>query len=202
MDDRRNFFRINDKVGLKYRVVQNDDIEAEIMRNENQQSDLAELKNAFNCLDTKIMSRIERMQSSMPLVADILNLFDKKLSLMQNMLMLGSGSGEIMSNVQSVNLSASGMSFESNTPINEGTTLKVEMVLFPEYQYIPLYAKVVDCRKKIDDTLYRFLVAVEFVGISNTVQEDIMQHVLGKQANELKLARDQRDEENQTAING
>lgn len=199
MNDRRQFFRINDTISLKYRIVQNDDIEAEIRRSENEQTELAELKNAFNVLEAKILSRIERLQKTEPLVADILGLFDKKLSLMQNMLMHGEDTQEMMSNMQQVNLSASGMSFESNTPINEGTTLKAEMVLFPEYHYISVYAKVVDCRKKIDDSLYRFKVGVEFIGISDKVQEDIMQHVLSKQASELQKAK---SEDNASVVNG
>ncbi|MEQ8938754.1 MAG: hypothetical protein RLT30_08620, partial [Gammaproteobacteria bacterium] len=132
MSDRRQFFRINDTISLKYRIVQNDDIEAEIRRSENEQQELSELKNAFNVIEARILSRIERLQKSEPLVADILGLFDKKLTLMQHMLMNNDDNEDIMSNMQQVNLSASGMSFESNTPINEGSHLKIDMVLFPE----------------------------------------------------------------------
>ncbi|MEQ8289519.1 MAG: PilZ domain-containing protein [Gammaproteobacteria bacterium] len=189
MSDRRQFFRINDTISLKYRIVQNDDIEAEIRRSENEQQELSELKNAFNVIEARILSRIERLQKSEPLVADILGLFDKKLTLMQHMLMNNDDNEDIMSNMQQVNLSASGMSFESNTPINEGSHLKIDMVLFPEYHYVSLYAKVVDCRKKIDDSLYRFKVGVEFTGLSDKMQEDIVQHVLSKQASELQQAR-------------
>lgn len=199
MNDRRQFFRINDKISLKYRIVQNEDIEEEIQRSENEQNELAELKNAFNVLEAKILSRIERLQKTEPLVADILGLFDKKLSLMQNMLIQGDDTRDLMSNTQAVNLSASGMSFESNTPINEGTTLKIDMVLFPEYHYITVYARVVDCRKKIDDSLYRFQLGVEYVGISDKLQEDIMQHVLSKQAAELQKNK---GEDKQTVVNG
>lgn len=198
MNNRRQFFRINDKISLKYRIVQNDDIEAEIRRAENEQQDLSELKNAFNVIEARILSRIERLQKAEPLVADILGLFDKKLTLMQHMLMNSDGDEDIMSNMQQVNLSASGMSFESNTPINEGSHLKMDIVLFPEYHYVSVYAQVVDCRKMIDDSLYRFKVGVEFVGLSDKVQEDIMQHVLSKQASELQQARNL---ESQDAVN-
>lgn len=81
------------------------------------------------------------------------------------------------------------MSFESNTPINENANLKMELILFPEYQFIPVYATVVDCRKKMDDNLYRFNVAVDFVGICESDQELIMQHVLNRQARLIKKER-------------
>lgn len=194
MDDRRRFFRINDNVSLKYRVVQGVDIETEIKRNEHEQNNLAELKNAFNCIEANIMAKMNRIEEVSPLVAEILGLFDKKLSLMQSMIMHNDDRDNSITDTQNVNLSASGISFVSNTPINEGVNLKMEIVLFPEYQFIPVYARVVDCRRKMDDNLYRFNIAVDFVGICESDQEIIMQHVLSKQAASLKKEKAQKIE--------
>ena len=196
MDDRRRFFRINDKVSLRYRVVQGVDIDTEITRTEHEKNNLAELKSAFNCIEAKIMSKMSRVEEVSPLVAEILGLFDKKLSLMQSMVMHNEDKEDAITQTQTVNLSASGISFESNTPINEGVTLKMELVLFPEYHFIPVYARVVDCRKKMDDNLYRFNVAVDFVGICESDQETIMQHVLSRQAASLKEERNKKSEDN------
>ena len=187
MDDRRRYFRIHDKVSLKYRVVQGIDIETEIKRTEHEQNNLAELKNAFNCITAKIMTKMNRVEEANPLVAEILGLFDKKISLIESM--HNDEKDDSITETQLVDLSASGMSFESNTPINEDVNLKMDLVLFPEYQFIPVYAKVVDCRKKMDDNLYRFNIAVDFVGISESDQEIIMQHVLSRQAKLLKAER-------------
>lgn len=189
MNDRRQYFRINDKVSLKYRVVQGIDIETEVKRTEHEKNNLAELKNAFNCIEAKIMTKMDRVEEVSPLVAEILGLFDKKLSLIESMIMHNDDKDNSITETQDVNLSASGMSFESNTPINDGVKLKMELVLFPEYQFIPLYARVVDCRKKMDDNLYRFNIAVDFVGISESDQEIIMQHILSRQAKLLKKER-------------
>jgi c-di-GMP-binding flagellar brake protein YcgR len=189
MNDRRRYFRINDKVSLRYRVVQDIDIETEIKRTEHEQNNLAELKNAFNCIESKIMSKMSRLEEVSPLVAEILGLYDKKLSLIESMVLQKDDRDNSITETQHVNLSASGMSFESNTPINEDVNLRIEMVLFPEYQFIPIYARVIDCRKKMDDNLYRFNVAVDFIGISETDQEIIMQHILSKQAKSIKDER-------------
>ena len=201
MNDRRRYFRINDKVSLKYRVVQGIDIETEIKRTEHEKNNLADLKNAFNCIEAKIMSRIGRVEEVSPLVAEILGLYDKKLSLIESMIMHNDDKDNSITETQHVNLSASGMSFESNTPINDDVKLKMELVLFPEYQFIPLYARVVDCRKKMDDNLYRFNIAVDFVGICESDQEIIMRHVLSRQAKLLKKERNKPTvEENETKI--
>jgi c-di-GMP-binding flagellar brake protein YcgR len=189
MDDRRRYFRINDKVSLKYRVVQGIDVDTEIKRTEHEQNNLAEIKNAFNCIEAKIMSKMARIEEVSPLVAEILGLYDKKLSLIESMIMHHDDQENSITETQQVNLSASGMSFESNTPINEDVNLKMELILFPEYQFIPLYARVVDCKKKMDDNLYRFNIAVDFVGICENDQEIIMQHVLSRQAASIKKER-------------
>lgn len=198
MEDRRRYFRINDKVSLKYRVVQGMDIDAEIVRTKHEQNTLAEMKNAFNCIEAKIMSKMTHIEEVSPLVAEVLGLFDKKLSLIENMVLQKDDQENAVTDTQNVNLSASGMSFESNTPINEDVNLKMELILFPEYQFIPLYARVVDCKKKMDDSLYRFNIAVDFIGISESDQETIMQHVLSRQAATLKKERN----EQQAAANG
>lgn len=198
MEDRRRYFRINDKVSLKYRVVQGMDIDAEIVRTKHEQNTLAEMKNAFNCIEAKIMSKMTRIEEVSPLVAEVLGLFDKKLSLIEKMILQKDDQENAVTDTQNVNLSASGMSFESNTPINEDVNLKMELILFPEYQFIPLYARVIECKKKMDDNLYRFNIAVDFIGISESDQETIMQHVLSQQAATLKKERN----EQQAAANG
>jgi len=205
MDDRRRYFRINDKVSLKYRVVQGIDVDTEIKRTEHEQNNLAEIKNAFNCIEAKIMTKMGRIEEVSPLVAEVLSLYDKKLSLIESMILHKEDEENSITKTQQVNLSASGMSFESNTPINEDVNLKMELILFPEYQFIPLYACVVDCKKKMDDNLYRFVIAVDFVGICESDQETIMQHVLSRQSATLKKERREQAEEaveQQAAANG
>ena len=205
-EDRRQYFRINDKVSLKYRVVQGIDIETELKQTEHEKNNLADLKNAFNCIEAKIMYKMDRVEEVNPLIAEILGLYDKKLSLMESIIMHNDDRDNSITETQQVSLSASGMSFESNTPINEDVTLKMEMVLFPEYHFISLYARVVDCKKKkMGDNLYRFNVRVDFVGIGERDQEIIMQHVLSIQAKQLKAERNQESinvDDPKAAVNG
>lgn len=202
MEDRRRYFRINDKISLKYRVVQGLDINTEIIRTEHEQNTLAELKNAFNCIEAKIISKMPRIEEVSPLVAEVLGLFDKKLSLMESMILHKDDQENSITETQNVNLSASGMCFESNTPINEDVNLKMEIVLFPEYQFIPIYARVIDCKKKMDDNLYRFNISVDFIGISESDQEIIMQHVLSRQAASIKKERTEQTESERKAAIG
>jgi len=148
---------------------------------------------------------MDRVGEISPLVAEILGLYDKKLSLIESIIMHSNDKDNSITETQHVNLSASGMSFVSNTPINDDVQLKMELVLFPEYHFIPLYARVIDCRKKMDDNLYRFNIAVDFVGICESDKEIIMQHVLSRQAKLLKKERNKQTvevDEPKSAANG
>jgi len=186
MKERRQYFRIDDTVQLKYRVIQDVDIEAEIRHSHYEQNNLTELRNAYNVIDTRLLVLMEKLHKKIPLIAETLSLINKKLSLMERMISHKEDLDESMYPVHEVNLSANGMAFDTHTPIAENTNLKIELVLYPECHYIPLYAKVVDCRKKIEDSLHRFVIATEFVGICNEDQDKIIQHILKKQMNDLK----------------
>ena len=91
--------------------------------------------------------------------------------------------------VREVNLSASGVAFSSETALTEGTHLKLEMVTYPEHNYIPVYARVVSCRQNQESNSSDYTVAVEFEAISERDQERLMNHVLKKQAEVLKKQR-------------
>ncbi len=52
----------------------------------------------------------------------------------------------------------------------------------------------------MDDNLYRFNIAADFVGICESDQETIMQHVLSKQAASLKKERSKATEENEQKL--
>jgi len=186
MDDRRRYFRINDKISLKYRVVQGIDIETEMKRTEYEQNDLAEIKNAFNCIEAKIISKMARIEEVSPMVAEVLGLYDKKLSLIESMIFHKDDEKKSISETRRISSLSSRFIL---IVITRFARSKMELILFPEYQLIPLYARVIECKKKLDDNLYRFNIYVDFVGISESDQETIMQHILNLQAASIKKER-------------
>ena len=63
------------------------------------------------------------------------------------------------------------------------------MIILPENYYIPVYSRVISCRKTRNDN-DTYSIAVEFVAMSENDREQIVHHVLKKQAEELRLIRE------------
>lgn len=190
MQDRRQYYRINDKVSLNYKVVQTADAGEEINRAKRGYAELADLRNALSCIDARMDDITSELKKDFPLIAELTTLINKKITLHERMMGFDEYDDHIMNPAREVNLSANGVAFEAETPLVEGSDLRIEMVTYPENHYIPLYAKVVSCRKNNQDKAAGYTIAVEFEAISEKDREHIMHHVFTKQAAEIKKQRE------------
>jgi len=188
-EDRRRFYRIQDKVSLNYRVVQATDIEREISKTHRRQRELSELRNAVHAIDARIEVLNMKLSQDNPLIAETLTLFHRKIALHERMLGIDDYDEKVFTQAKEVNISASGIAFEAETPLNEGTYLKMELVTYPEHQYIPVYAQVVLCKQLQDGNTAGYHIAVEFTGISDEDEERIINHIFKIQAQEIKRGK-------------
>lgn len=195
--DRRRFYRINDKVSLNYRVVQATDIEQEIAKTSMRQRELAELRNSVHAIDARLEVLNMKLAQDHPLIAETLNLFHRKIALHERMLGIDDYDDKVFSQAKEINLSASGIAFDAETPLNEGTNLKMELVTYPEHQYIPVYARVVLCKPLQDGNASGYHIAAEFKGISNEDEERIINHIFKVQAQEIMREKRAEDTKNQ-----
>ena len=190
MDNRRQFYRINDTISLSYKVVQTGDNEQEINAAKRGYAELAEIRNAIYCIDARMDDISQQLSQDFPLISELVGLFNKKIALHDRMMGYDEDDNRLMSVAKEVNLSANGVAFEAETPMAEGSYLRLEMVIFPENYYIPVYARVVNCRQNNEDSPSGYTIAVEFDAISEKDQEKIMHHILKKQADDIKKQRD------------
>ena len=199
MEDRRQYYRINDKVSLNYKVVQTDTADDEINRARHGYAELAELRNALFCIDARMDDVCDKLKPDYPLIAELATLINKKIALHERMLGFDEYDDHILSPAREISLSANGLAFEAETPIVAGSHLKLELVTYPENYYIPLYARVVTCRKNNQGKAAGFTIAVEFEAISEKDRERIMQHILARQAVEIKKKRETDEAQSETA---
>ncbi len=184
--DRRQFYRINDKVSLSYRVVHATDIDQEIAKTGRRQRELSELRNAVHAIDARLEVVNKKLSQDNPLIAETLNLFQRKISLHERMLGIDEFDETVFSEAREINLSANGIAFEAETPLIKGTYLKLELVTYPEHDYIPIFARVVQCNRIQDDSLSGYRVAVEFKDISQADEERIINHIFKIQSRQIK----------------
>ena len=191
--ERRRFYRINDKVSLSYRHVHNDLIEKEISRSNRRQRELSELRNAVHALDARFDVINNKLAQDNPLIAEALNLFHRKIALHESMLGVDDYDDKVFSQAKEINLSANGIAFDAETPLNKDTYLKMELVTYPEHHYIPIFAQVVQCKQIQDGGASGHHIAVKFKGISTEDEERIVNHIFKLQAQEIKREKLEED---------
>ena len=176
------------KSSLNYYVIGSSDSDEAELDAHKEFKELALIRKSMFDIDEKLSQTCARLTDDNPVILEIINLLNQKFTAYENYLLRQSSKKE-MSPAGEVNLSANGVAFETDRPITEGTNLQLEMIIFPENYYIPVYSRVINCRKtqhKIDI----YSIAVEFVAMSDTDREVIVHHVLKKQAEELRLQRE------------
>lgn len=188
MEDRRQFYRINDKVSLNYYVIGSSDSDDEELNAHKEFKELAAIRKSMFDIDEKLSQTCARLSDDNPVILEIVNLLNQKFTAYENYI-LRQGSKKEMSPAGEVNLSANGVAFETDRPIAEGANLQLDMIIYPENYYIPVYSRVINCRKTHHDS-DTYSIAVEFVAMSDTDREVIVHHVLKKQAEELRLQRE------------
>ena len=190
MDDRRQYFRIDDRLSLSYRVVQTGDAEDEINKARRGYAELAELRNALFVIDARMDDICNEIKRDFPLIAELTTLINKKIALHERLIGIDEPYDDNpMGAARDVNLSANGVAFEAEIPMVEGSHLKIEMVMYPENYYIPLYGRVISCRKSNEEKTAGYKIAVEFEAISEKDRERVMHHILSKQAEDIKKQR-------------
>lgn len=181
--ERRQFCRVDDGVILRYQIVSDRVIPADI-----EQLD-ADLPSRFTLTSTlaaatqQMEPLLNKIECQSLEIADYLRLLDRKLQLV--------GRAFLMQEINihdeptcRVNLSGGGIGFHAETPIPVGTLLEIELVLLPSYTGIRAYGKVAHVRYEPAVVSARpYWLGVEFYQIREKDRDLIVGHVLTKQSN-------------------
>ncbi len=187
-DDRRRYFRIDDHIMLKYRVIPSNEVQsvserlrAPLPNAFSLSSDFAELKQESTILQRSI-------ESSSPAISKYMGILDKKLDMIAKVLLIQNmGSDEQL--WRKVNLGAGGMSFESHVDIPAASMLEIKMGLLPSHAGLITVGKVIRCQKK-SDGISGYYVALCFLHVRDSDRELLVQHVLWRQAQMLREHRE------------
>ncbi|MDX5300150.1 MAG: PilZ domain-containing protein [Gammaproteobacteria bacterium] len=181
-DDRRRYFRINDRIAMRYMRL----------REEGPMSpDLARLSLGarLGAVNSALQKSLAIVQDGDVRVAETLALLDRKLNLVLESLDLHVTSNATGLLLADVNLSASGLAFPSSQSMVNGERLLLDMVFYPESDHLKVMANVVGC----EPTDQGFWIRADFDNLSETEQELLVQHVLRCQTRELRARREARE---------
>lgn len=177
--NRRQFFRIEDDVLMRYRVV-----DAHPARGS--MDDLLNLEPQLRAIAHRQQELLGLIRDQNDLVAEYLSLLDDKIALVGRMVVARTQDLK-PEDRQRVNLSAGGLAFFADHELPVDTVLDIRMVLLPGYESIHAMGRVRACDGVAGGMHFR--IAVKFHRIDEQSREMIVRHVMGRDAVHLRERR-------------
>lgn len=195
--ERRNYFRVNSELKLKYLSVSAHTVESSLPEDlfpEDHQS--AQLIQELQRLDHDIQPHLHTLSELNRTLGECLKLLNRKMDLvarhsaaaLSNLNISNQNSAE--DNTQAivhVNVSEGGIAFPSDTPYKAGDYLGLRLQFLNDYAALTTFAIVRRCEPGIDNQPYT--IACEFHQLSQKAQEMLRRQVMQEQ---LKAIREQK----------
>lgn len=182
-DERREYYRIEDTMALEFSPLASAEaFNAEAARED---SPLFNLLGDLHVLDFESQHLLRHITERDRTLAGYLKIINKRIdvlgqALAQNLL-------HEVGAEQRVTLSEGGVSFSSELPLEVGGFLCLRMVLLPQPLGLRLCAKVVHCAP-LDDGHWE--IGTEFEALPDAQRQLLARHILQKQAQQRRLARE------------
>lgn len=187
MKERRRYFRINESVGIAYEVLGRQgapDPEASSRLEAKQR--LASLLDRVEEQDTRIEHLLVELEDSHPKVVELISLFNQKLERVVSHILVDSQLlSRMASKLKEANISACGIGFAADEAIEEGTSVHLEITLYPDEKVVATSGRVVAC----DDLDEGYYWRIDFFGMPRGDQEALIQHIVRTQSLQLRNKR-------------
>jgi len=182
--ERRRYFRVSDLVGLNYRLL------AENERELAMGAQPSSLKSLLGQIEEQINVSLLALKNSSPELHKLLDLYNQKINLAFGHGLADSSqdTGQSIRACQ-VNLSACGIAFACDEQASLNQHMLLELTLYPSNIRLQLVAAVI-ATEPYDGEGGKYLVRADFVNIADADQELLVQHVIKRQAMQLKEQRE------------
>jgi c-di-GMP-binding flagellar brake protein YcgR len=174
--ERRNFYRINDVVGLTYRVLGE---EEDAWPSKSTTFELP-VTNLLAEIDHEFNQAANIIWHENPTVAKALGLLNKKLSIIAAHSIQDEDQSVNSYEEMMINISGCGMAFDCTENISPGTRLEIILVLQPSNTQIEITGEVITTKHLANNTDKPYSVRVNF-DENNATQEQLIQHIVQKQ---------------------
>ncbi len=175
--NRRNYFRIDDRLEVSYQVLGNHDYlkrqqEHRLLRLQHQQQWV---------LEQKINSGIRNVELRYPDLGEIFNLLNQKIE------QLGHSEGDLHHSksdemeLRPVNISASGIAFFQDEPLAPNTPLELQLTLYRDKPPVQLFGQVVHCVEQQTAEIEHYKISVEFEYVVEEDREELVHYIMQQQ---------------------
>lgn len=181
--DRRRFFRIDDRIGVAYRVLSDEEMRSQVERS----ASTLDPSTLIAGYDKTIHQLLGQLKIQQPAMGELLEAMDKKLNCVIDLLQMDSRVVEkIVHEMKQVNISACGLAFKVDEPLKAGRVLALDLLLQPENLHLYVHGEVIDAVELEDGRHY---VRLEFRAMGVSDQEILIQHIVRRQGAQLRNAR-------------
>lgn len=191
--DERRFFRIVDFIGLCYRLI--DEAEYKRLKVASRYAEVPSL-DALSAIDQQLQLLLNKLKIKNADTAHVVALLNRKIDLLLEHSDIGEGLTKRDNIPQmQVDMSACGVAFPSMGPLERGQLVELELVLQAGKQHLKLLGKVVASEVGAEalsegDSTMTHTVRLEFIDVSDEIQEYLIQYVVKRQSALLKAGRE------------
>ena len=178
--ERRRFFRIEDHVGLSYRLL--DDALAQQQEVHDAVSLQITPVQMLERIDKELTTALSGLWKSNPSLANVMGLLNKKIDVLVAELNPEYNAGDDNENTVSVNLSACGIAFECGESFVPGQKLVLDLTLRPTRVQLSVIGRVVVCESTPTGSKEPYVLRLNFDEIDAATQEELIQHVVRRQS--------------------
>lgn len=186
-ENRRRYFRIADRVDLTYRVINEEDV-AESSHITSHILSACSLTTALENVTEESAKLLHRIEKKQPEMVHYLKLLDEKIDLLAQAVI---GDNETDTNNScEINLSASGLAFQSKESVKVGEFLELKMLLSSFRVLLVTCCKVIHCAKdqSTDERTY-YLISADFVNLTEQDRDLLIQHLVRRQMQQIREKR-------------
>jgi hypothetical protein len=192
--ERRDYFRIDDTVALSFQAVPQGSLPKRLERQEKGLESEFTIMGNLTVISQEMSGVLRKIEGESPDIARYLKSLDQKIDLLGKAFL--TWTSEMADQPASaVNLSASGMAFDTPEPTAIGTLLELK-ILLPFFTGLILYAEVVACEKlqtgESGAPVYQ--TRVTFQHLRDRDRDVLIRHVLQRQSEHLRKQRLEREE--------
>lgn len=187
-DEKRRFFRIEDLMHLSYREIDETELDRKVELLEKGMVEQFMINSSLAAITADMAATLRKVEVTDPDVAAYLKSLDRKIDLVGKAFMsddVNVGENE----AAQVNLSASGIAFQTDKPLREGANIELKMLLMPTFTGILTYGKVIANVKETVDGKTVYQVRVDFSHVREEDRDMLIRHVIRKQGDMLRERR-------------
>lgn len=191
-DERRRFFRIEDLVNLTYEIIDENTLAEKVSLLEKGMIEQFMVMSSLSAITSEMSATIHKIETDHPDTAAYLKALDKKIDLIGKAFMLDEVRAR-ENQAAAVNLSASGIAFNTNDKLKTGDHVELKIMLMPSCTGILTYGEIVACEKHTDSTGHQYQVRINFSHLRDEDRDMLIKHVIRKQGDMLRERRAARE---------